>query len=333
MQNLHPSDPFVSAPAESPEAVVQSIFNVTKCYDLMQNSSKGTVFETTIPFQLAFFALIEHDTDLAPLWDPERRTFVGIMTVSDYIQSLRFWRKNNLKTSDLTSQTLASMLQSAPFLFRHTGFVGIDAEDTVLQMFTLLTRTGNDYVPVIDAENGNLVSLLGFLDIVHLLNQAGKQHREIFSITLQDSNIGTYRDVLTAPKTAKLTDVLDALEQRNVSGVPVLDENQRVIGFYHRSDVSFIIKANDPDAVIYNLGAFVLEQSLSLREQLLKSGEIMSSFQGLVLVHPEDSLSSVLNAMVMGRSCRVVVVDPDQHCLGIVSIKDIVKHFLPKELR
>ena len=41
-------------------AAIQSIFASTKCYDLMQHSSKAVVFETSIPFQLAFYALIEN---------------------------------------------------------------------------------------------------------------------------------------------------------------------------------------------------------------------------------------------------------------------------------
>ena len=42
------------------KAAIQSIFASTKCYDLLQNSSKAVVFEASIPFQLAFYALIEH---------------------------------------------------------------------------------------------------------------------------------------------------------------------------------------------------------------------------------------------------------------------------------
>jgi hypothetical protein len=42
------------------KAAIQSIFSSTSCYDLMQNSSKALVFEAQIPFQLAFYALIEH---------------------------------------------------------------------------------------------------------------------------------------------------------------------------------------------------------------------------------------------------------------------------------
>jgi hypothetical protein len=39
---------------------IQRIFSSTHCYDLMQNSIKVVVFETQIPFQLAFYALVEH---------------------------------------------------------------------------------------------------------------------------------------------------------------------------------------------------------------------------------------------------------------------------------
>jgi hypothetical protein len=42
------------------KAAIQSIFSSTKCYDLMAVSSKAVVFEAGIPFQLAFYALIEH---------------------------------------------------------------------------------------------------------------------------------------------------------------------------------------------------------------------------------------------------------------------------------
>ena len=36
--------------------------------------------------------------------------------------------------------------------------------------FTII-RLEADYVPVIDPDDGNLVSILGYLDVVHLLDQ------------------------------------------------------------------------------------------------------------------------------------------------------------------
>jgi CBS domain-containing protein len=149
---------------------------------------------------------------------------------------------------------------------------------------------------------------------------------------VRDANIGCFHNVLTAPKTAKLWEVLDVLEQRNLSGLPVVDEQNKVVGFYHRSDVSFIIKATDTDMVLANLSNFRVEESMALREQLLLSGEIMSSFQGLAVSRLSDPLSSVLLAMLRNRTSRAVVVNDQQQCAGVVSIKDIVRYYLAGQL-
>ena len=39
---------------------VQSLLTSTACYELMELSAKAVVFETSIAFQLAFYALVEH---------------------------------------------------------------------------------------------------------------------------------------------------------------------------------------------------------------------------------------------------------------------------------
>lgn len=278
------------------------------------------------------YLCFETDTDTAPLWDPERRQFIGLMTLSDYIHALRVWRMQNIPTSELTSKTIAEMMHSAGVLFRHAEFLAVDAEDSVHQMCLMLLRTENDYVPVVDADNGNLVSILGFLDVVQLLTQAAAQYPNLFSRSVRDANIGTFQNIVTAPKSARLWEVLDVLEQKNLSGVPVVDEQNKVVGFYHRSDVSFIIKATDTDMVLNNLANFKVEESMVLREQLLQSGEIMSSFQGLATVKMHDNLSTVLLAMLRGRTSRVVVINESQVCTGIVSIRDIIRYYLGGQL-
>lgn len=224
------------------------------------------------------------------------------------------------------------MMHSAGLLFRHAEFLPVDAEDSVFQMCAMLLRTDNDYVPVVDGDSGNLVSILGFLDVVQLLNQAAMQHPNLFARSIRDSGVGTAHNILTAPKTAKVHEVLDALEQRGLSGLPVVDEQNKVVGFYHRSDVSFILKASDTDVVIRNLGTYRVEESLALRDQLLLSGDIMSSFQGLAVSRPNDSLGSALLSMLRHRTHRVVVVNEGHQCVGVLSIKDIVRHYIGAQL-
>lgn len=342
----------------SPDAVsvIQNIFSSTKCYDIMRNSSKGTVFETTIPFQLAFFALVEHDTNVAPLWDPSKRLFVGMITVNDYIQSLRIWKSRNLNSNELTTLSIKQIMRMCSSfadhksfggnlglglglgntnsglanMFKHAvgGFQTIDAEDSVSQMCLMLIRTGLDYLPVVDADSGSLVSILGYLDIVHLLYQASLQYPDLFSLTIHQMQIGTYSNLLVLNKNTKINDVLDILERHNISSAPVVDEEGHVIESYHKSDVSFVIRAADNEAVMRNLSNYTIEEALNLREELLQSGDLMSSFEGLVKCSPNSPLKQIINLMMNCRSTKVVVVDEENRCVGIVTIKDIIQHYI-----
>ena len=273
--------------------------------------------------------LVILDTDVAPLWDPDKRMFVGIMTANDYIQTLRLWINQGLSSSELLSRTINEMIITFPNVFKQTGFHGIDAEDTVLQMCLLLLQSNYDYVPIIDASNGNLVSILGFLDVVYLFCQAAQQYPTLFNQSIEESNIGTYHRIITVTKTVKLFEILNILETHDISGVPVVDEiTNRVCGYYHRSDVSFIIKATDTDMILSNLLNIQVQESMLLREELIHTGAIMSNFQGLVVCHKRDMISTVLHNMVRARSCRAVIVDEYMVCIGMITIKDIIRLYI-----
>lgn len=273
------------------------------------------------------------DTDVAPLWDPEKRQFIGLMTVYDYIRALRICQSRGISASDLATQTLADILATAPFIFRHHGFPAIDAENSVYQLCQLFCR-GNDYVCALDPETGALVSILGPLDVLHLLFQVATINETLFTQPLGAlgslGGVGTWNsNVFTASTQAPLADLLDALDSRSeLSAAPVVDETGRLVGLYHRSDVSFAMKAPDVDAALSNLLTFRAEDALTLRDQLLASGEIMSSFQGLVTCQVTDSIGKAIRAMVMGRAHRVVVVDDQRTVRGVVSFRDVLKHYI-----
>lgn len=267
---------------------------------------------------------------MAPLWDPDQRTFVGLMTIYDYIRALRICQARGISATDLAAQTLSDILHTAPFLLRHTGFPHIDAEDSVFQLCQAFYSGGNDYICVVDPETNALVSIVGPLDVLHLLHLVAKANISMFSQTVQSLGLGTWdSEVFTAPLRAPLGDLLDALENRgDLSAAPILDDNNRLVGIYHRSDVSFAMKAADVEAALSNLRTCTAQEALTLREQLLQSGEIMSAYQGLVTCKASDTVLSVLHALVHGRAHRAVIVDEHQQCRGVLSFKDLLRHFL-----
>jgi CBS domain-containing protein len=250
------------------------------------------------------------------------------MTISDYVQALQVCRRQGISMLDLSTRTITDMMQSPAMTFRHPEFQSMDAEDSIKQMCLHLHRLEADYVPVLDPDEGNLVGILGYLDVVHLLDQAAKQHPHLFSETIEAMRIGQFNDVLTAPRTALLHEVLTVLAERNIVAMPVIDETGKVIGLFHRADVTFVTRSPDPDSVLTNLSELLVGDAIALQQQQLQSGEALTTTPHvLVTCSLRDRLSVVLNAMMLVRSTIVVCVDDRGACLGVITIKDIVKYY------
>uniref|UniRef100_A0A5F9CDL5 Protein kinase AMP-activated non-catalytic subunit gamma 3 n=1 Tax=Oryctolagus cuniculus TaxID=9986 RepID=A0A5F9CDL5_RABIT len=63
------------------------------CYDAMATSSKLVIFDTTLEIKKAFFALVANGVRAAPLWDSKKQSFVGMLTITDFILVLhRYYR-------------------------------------------------------------------------------------------------------------------------------------------------------------------------------------------------------------------------------------------------
>jgi len=317
-------------PPPPPQVTVSSLFTEASCYDLLPQSRKGVVFETSISFQFAFFALIEHDTYVAPLWDPERKGFVALMTIQDYILALQVCRAQGVSMMELSTKTIKDVLESQ-FEFKHPEFASLDAEDSLLQLCLLLRRRRAMFVPVVDPDEGSLVGVLGQLDIMHFLDLASKQHPQLFSGTLEQLNIGTFRDVVTAPLNTPLAQIIAGIEERGLIGVPVVDDHGVVVGLYHSSEVTFIIKARDADGVLENLKHLTVGQALDLEKEKQPGDENITSISHkMVTCSAQDRLTAVIDVMMAARTTIAVCVDTRGLCTGIVTLTDIINHFIPE---
>jgi len=269
------------------------------------------------------------ETDVAPIWDAEKHVFVALMTIADYVRALLVCHRQNISMLDLSTRSIADMLCSPLIQYQHSDFHAVDAEDSVQQLCLQLVRLGADYVPIVDPDAGSLVGVLGYLDVVHLLDQAAKQHPNLFFETLEQMRIGSFGDrLVTAPLTSMLPDVLTALSNHEVSGIPIVDLNNRVVGLYHKTDVTFITKATDPDSVLTNLSSFTVGDVLTTQQQQLQAGESLSTMQVLVTCNITDRIDVVLAAMMSGRSTRIVCIDVTGKCVGVISVMDIIQYYL-----
>lgn len=267
---------------------------------------------------------------MAPLYDPEKRVFTGLITTNDYIHALRVCIQRQIPMIDLATKSISDVFTSPIIKFIHPYFEPLEAEEAVIQLCRVLYQSKCDFVPIIDPLTGKLVSTLGYMDIVHLMDTASRQYPSLFSDTLDRMNLigKNANQTVVLGKKMKIFEVLNFLEVNNIAGAPVIDENGRVFNYYHKSDVTFITKASDPESVLVNLQELTLGEVLSIRESLIASGESLVTTKGLVTCSITDTVSAILTAMMIFRVTKIVVVDNNFTCIGVISIKDILAYYL-----
>ncbi len=116
------------------------------------------------------------------------------------------------------------------------------------------------------------------------------------------------KDVVTVQSATPVREVADLLSERNVSGVPVVDDEGRVLGVVSELDV------------VGRRGA--------------TAADIMS--KQVISVTEDTDVDEVLHLFLNQRIRRVPVLSDAQHLAGIVSRSDLVRpasisHFLDEQ--
>ena len=166
------------------------------------------------------------------------------MCVQDYIQALQVLKQHSMPILELATKSIndviTSSFVSSPYRnISSTDSLSIDAEDSVLQLVMLLDRLEADYVTVTNPDEGNIVSILGYFDILNLLQIAVQQQPQLFIHSVQDilneqNRNNSNSSLITAPRTAKLNDVIQAMTDRNLTAIPIVDEvSNQVIGKFN----------------------------------------------------------------------------------------------------
>lgn len=133
------------------------------------------------------------------------------------------------------------------------------------------------------------------------------------------------RNVITAHADAPLAEVARTMALQSISGLPVVDDEERVIGVISEKDFVFDIGGGETlrsfmEIVAYSLGA---KGSLALPAGHQKAKDIMT--HPPVTVMEEATLSEVANLMADKNINRVPVISHGGKLVGIIARADIVQ--------
>ncbi len=288
------------------------------------------------------------DMQAAPLWDPKKCEFVGILTVTDFIDVLRYYRETGADVATLATRSIADILADEGILRtvlkkviparhastkgsgkmnynadQHSYFLAVDADATLDRACHLLHDQGLDFLPVMLPSDMRVLATISYTCVLEHLVGNFREQRRLFEDTIFDLGIGTYGDdVVVAHSQQTLHEVLRTLHINGLSAVPVVDEQTKKIrGVYSRSDITFLTKASDAEDAVSNL-------NLTLDVLMAQQRTDVTTPDALHTCSTRHSLQSIFEYFAQWKFNRLIVVDEEERVVGVVSARDLVAYFL-----
>lgn len=135
------------------------------------------------------------------------------------------------------------------------------------------------------------------------------------------------KDVISLDPDISVKDALGILFKRQISGLPVIDKQARLVGMFTEKDVLAYILPS----YISTVGKFIYEENpKSVKKKFMELDKIEISQlmrKEVVTVTPNTTLCEASRLMLTHKARRVVVVDEAKKVVGIVARCDVVRAF------
>lgn len=135
------------------------------------------------------------------------------------------------------------------------------------------------------------------------------------------------KDVTTISADGDAFDALTLLQKMEISGLPVVDHNNKLVGMFTEKEViSYIMPS-----YVGNVGRFIYEENPKATKRKiaqLKEMKVSGLMRKDVITTTEETtLCEVAKAMIVQKVRRIPVLDKSGKLVGIVARGDVLKGF------
>lgn len=131
---------------------------------------------------------------------------------------------------------------------------------------------------------------------------------------VSDIGLGTYGNLQTGTMDTPVIDIIHMMVEANISSIPIVDDEMRVINVFEAVDVIPLIKGGAYDEL-----STVVGDALERRP---------SDFGGIYVCTEHDRLEAIFEAIRKSRVHRLTVVDDENRLKGVISLSDVLRYIL-----
>lgn len=181
-----------------------------------------------------------------------------------------------------------------------------------------MLKTRARRIPLIDVDDETkrqtIISVITQYRILKFIAVNNEHNTVLLKKSVREINLGTYNNLSTVHMSSTVLDAVHMMVDRNISCVPVVDTDFRVLNAFEAVDVIPCIRG----------GAYE-ELKGSVGEALLKRPD---DSPGIYTCGEGDRLDSIFDTIRKSRVHRLIVVDDENRLKGIISLSDILKYVL-----
>lgn len=168
----------------------------------------------------------------------------------------------------------------------------------------------------VDEESGKetVVSVITQYRILKFIAVNNEQNTVFLKKSIRELRLGTYTDLVTARMSNNVLDVVHLMVDHNISCVPIVDAQGRVLNAFEAVDIIACVK-----------GGVYEEMNGTVGDALCKRPD---DSPGIYTCTAGDRLDSIFDTIRKSRVHRLIVVDDDNRLKGIISLSDLLKYVL-----
>ncbi|KAK4110680.1 CBS-domain-containing protein [Canariomyces notabilis] len=298
---------------------IREFLKVRTSYDVLPLSFRLVVLDNDLLIKKSLNILIQNGIVSAPLWDSRNSTFAGLLTSTDYINVIQYY----CQFPDEIAQVDQFRLSSLRDIERAIGVVPLETLSVhpmrpLYEACRRMLKTRARRIPLVDVDDETgremVVSVITQYRILKFIAVNNEKHTMLLKKPVREIGLGTYSNLATATMTSSVLEAIHLMVKHNISAVPIVDEEYKVLNVFEAVDVIPCIKGGAYDELTSSVG-----DALSKRAE---------DFAGIYTCNEDDRLDAIFDTIRKSRVHRLIVVDDDNRLRGIISLSDILKYVL-----
>jgi CBS-domain-containing membrane protein len=283
--------------------------------------------------------LWKHKVIGAPVWDEEKKKYIGFFDMRDLLSTVVASHKEEQEAAlskgkdyiltrwfqKTRGESSKAGVFTVSYLAARNPFVSLTDDATLMEVCKVCADRHCHRVPIVDHTTGKCTRILSQSVLVkylveHLLAEnKSASLKNFFNQNLQAANFPYKRQVMTAPDTATASEVFELMDSHRLSGIAIVDKDDgALIGNTSATDIKMAVAVDDGE--VADLGLNVLSYLSAVRQEDTSKETRYPSTN----VKESSTLGHAVKLLAKTGYHRVFVVDAEMKPIGVVSVTDVV---------